>query len=388
MALRSKILLTLLFVLALLSVALGVMAYRTYDEIEDYKVPQRPGAYELKSGYTARRVAEDLAGDAFFKPFIHVWVMTHPELSAVQKGDYAIDGSKTLKQILEDMVAGNVQVKIYPTLAIVEGSTFEQLKDRILKLKRTTPKDLETLEKAASFMRATLKDEALLESLGGAHDSLEGLLMPATYPVFDNKTCAQTVGRALYDMAVFMQKHYPDRADRVTITPYEVLIMASIIERETLLDDERPQVAAVFYNRLDKKMRLQTDPTVAYGISPKFTGRLTRAMLEAETPYNTYRIDGLPPTPISMPRRESILAALHPADTKALYFVARDISPKDGHVFTDTLEAHNRAAAQYRRKVKEYYAKQKAQQKAGEKAQQKAGAGQGNNKKTENSAKK
>ena len=152
-----------------------------------------------------------------------------------------------------------------------------------------------------------------------------------------------------------MAAQWPDRDQSAWVkTPYEALIIASIIERETLVDDERPYVAAVFYNRLKKNMRLQTDPTVMYGISPDFSGRLSREQLRKDTPYNTYTRGGLPPTPIAMPSKASIEAALHPADSKALYFVAADVSPTKGHVFTNSLDDHNKAVAQYRRKVREY----------------------------------
>ena len=127
-------------------------------------------------------------------------------------------------------------------------------------------------------------------------------------------------------------------------TPYEALIMASLIEKETAVASERPLIAAVFLHRLRIGMKLQTDPTVIYGLGAAYDGNLHKRDLEADTPYNTYTRAGLPPTPIAMPGREAIEAALHPADTSALYFVARG----DGsHQFSNTIEEHNRAVARY-----------------------------------------
>ncbi|MBQ9273913.1 MAG: endolytic transglycosylase MltG [Succinivibrio sp.] len=370
----------LIFVAVLLSAALliGGALYLTseYERLNAYKIPQRPEAYSVPAGAGVRRIATDLLGDEFPAPLVHLWVFNaDASLSAVQKGDYAIDGNKTLAQLLADMVAGNVAVKTYPTLLIVEGSNLAALKERLSKLEGGQ-KALDELAVPVTFMHKALthgSDLSLLESLGGPHNSLEGLLMPATYPVFDNRAVSAAVGRALTDMAQFMYQQWPLREEDLPLkTPYEALIIASIIERETLVDDERPKVAAVFYNRLAKKMRLQTDPTVMYGISPDFKGRLTKAMLGADTPYNTYTRDGLPPTPISMPSRSSIVAALHPAEVDSLYFVAKSVDPREGHVFSATLGEHNKAVKDYRKKVKDYQAARQAQAEAQNKEQAKA----------------
>ena len=132
------------------------------------------------------------------------------------------------------------------------------------------------------------------------------------------------------------------------------MILASIIERESSIGAERNKIAAVFYNRLKRGMMLQTDPAVMYGVSPDFKGPLTRSQLRKDTPYNTYTRAGLTPTPISMPGAESIQAALHPEKSDALYFVAKSHDPKDGHIFSNSLQEHNKAVSQYRKKVKEY----------------------------------
>jgi peptidoglycan lytic transglycosylase G len=134
-------------------------------------------------------------------------------------------------------------------------------------------------------------------------------------------------------------------------TPYEALILASIVEKETARADERARIAGVFVRRLQKRMRLQTDPTVIYGIGPAFDGNLTRHDLEADTPYNTYTRAGLPPTPIAMPGRAAIHAALHPADGDALYFVATGL-PDGSHTFSATKDEHDAAVAAYLKRLR------------------------------------
>jgi UPF0755 protein len=154
-------------------------------------------------------------------------------------------------------------------------------------------------------------------------------------------------------MQEVLAEEWAGRAESIPIaTPYEALILASIIEKETARADERPKISGVFTRRLDKRMRLQTDPTVIYGIGPGFSGNLTRRDLRTDTPYNTYTRNGLPPTPIALPGRYAIHAALHPADGKELYFVATGIG--DGsHAFSATKDEHDAAVAEYLRRLRQ-----------------------------------
>ena len=254
------------------------------------------------------------------------------------------------------MVKGNVVEKVYPTVVIVEGSTFNSLLNKLKKTGLSDPVFYKAIENPKKLLEDIFeKDPDLLKALGGAKDSLEGLLMPATYPMPEREPFMSVLKQSLHKMATYMKEAWENRdKDIILKDPYEALILASIVERETLLADERPYVAAVFYNRLNKRMRLQTDPTVMYGISPSFSGKLTREHLNKDTDYNTYTRLGLTPTPISMPQESSIDAVLHPAKSKALYFVAKDFSPTSGHVFSETLKEHNRAVSQYRAKVRAY----------------------------------
>ncbi|MGN0914751.1 MAG: endolytic transglycosylase MltG [Succinivibrio sp.] len=311
--------------------------------------------YSLKTGANAGTVVDDLVGNPLEKRVDRLWLKFHEEYAAVQKGDYLVDGTKTLLDILNDMVQGNIVEKIYPTFPVVEGTNYAKIMRQI---KRRSTKDerfYKLMEDKKQFMREIFSDDLdLLEFIGGARDNYEGLIAPATYPMYEKDPLFLMFKNGMIKQVSVLKKHWDSRTCGDYIkTPYDALIMASLIERETFLDNERAMVSSVFENRLNINMKLQTDPSVMYGVSPIFTGRLTRANLKEDTPYNTYTRYGLPPTPICMPREASIVAALNPAESNALYFVAKSPSPKDGHVFSSTLRDHNRAVAEYRQKVRD-----------------------------------
>jgi len=194
---------------------------------------------------------------------------------------------------------------------------------------------------------AAMSDAELMHAIGAEESHPEGLLFPDTYFYAPHTSDLNVLRRAYRLQRDKLQAAWDTRAPGLPYrTQYEALIMASIVEKETGAAFERPQIAGVFLNRLRLGMRLQTDPTVIYGLGERFDGNLRKVDLQTDTPYNTYTRAGLPPTPIAMPSEAAILAALHPAKTDALYFVAR----KNGtHVFSSTLEAHNRAVNRYQR---------------------------------------
>jgi UPF0755 protein len=206
------------------------------------------------------------------------------------------------------------------------------------------------------FIDTTLTDEdwpGLLEELGAEGGHPEGLFLPETYR-FPRNTSDRNVLRQAYGlMQDVLAEEWQTKAENLPIaTPYEALVLASIIEKETARGDERPRISGVFTRRLEKRMRLQTDPTVIYGVGPGFNGNLTRRDLQTDTPYNTYTRGGLPPTPIAMPGRAAINAALHPADGEELYFVATGLA--DGsHTFSATKDEHDAAVAQYLRRLRQ-----------------------------------
>lgn len=194
---------------------------------------------------------------------------------------------------------------------------------------------------------AGMSDAEILQAIGAEENHIEGLLFPDTYFYAPQASDLTVLRRAYHRQHEKLMAAWETRAPGLPYrTPYEALIMASIVEKETGAASERPQIAGVFLNRLKLGMRLQTDPTVIYGLGDRFDGNLRKADLQRDTPYNTYTRAGLPPTPIAMPSEAAIEAALHPARTDALYFVARG----DGtHVFSSTLEAHNRAVRRYQK---------------------------------------
>ncbi len=195
--------------------------------------------------------------------------------------------------------------------------------------------------------------EQVMEAVGAAGQHPEGWFFPDTYMFSGSETDLDILKRAYSRMVRVLDEEWENREQGLPYnSPYEALIMASIVERETGVAHERQEVAGVFVRRLHKGMRLQTDPTVIYGMGDDYDGRIRTRDLRAYTPYNTYRIDGLPPTPIALPGRDSVHAALHPADGDALFFVARG----DGsHKFSRTLAEHQKAVREFQLNRREDY---------------------------------
>ncbi|SCZ58961.1 endolytic transglycosylase MltG [Thiohalomonas denitrificans] len=252
----------------------------------------------------------------------------------IKAGEYHVEPDTRPLQLLQQMVKG--RVKQY-SLTLVEGWTFAQVLDAI----RGNPYLENTL--------ADLDHEAIMERLGLAGEHPEGQFLSDSYRFPRGTRDVDFLRRAHRAMQSYLEAAWEKRDEDLPLqTPYEALILASIIEKETGVPEERPAIAGVFVRRLNRGMRLQTDPTIIYGLGEEFDGNLRRVHLrDSDNPYNTYRHSGLPPTPIAMPGREAIDAALHPADGKSLYFVSRG----DGsHVFSATLEEHNQAVIKYQLK--------------------------------------
>jgi UPF0755 protein len=253
--------------------------------------------------------------------------------SALKAGSYQLDASWSALELL-DAITGAATVRL-DRIALVEGWTFRQLRaalDANPSLKHDT---------------AGLSATGILQLLGIARASPEGLFFPDSYYFPKGTTDVSVLRRAARRMQAMLDQQWAQRSDGLPIQdPYEALIVASIVEKETALKADRPLVAAVLLNRLRKGMRLQADPTVIYGLGEEFDGNLRRQHLEADNPYNTYARPGLPPTPIAMPGLASLAAAVQPAASSALYFVARG----DGSShFSESLDEHNRAVNKYQR---------------------------------------
>lgn len=354
----------LLICLALIVVTIGgfcIVVYLSINSFQKSPVIYKEQLYSLKTGDNASTVLNAFITNPIEKQIDHMYLRFHKEYSAVQKGQYLVDGKKSLLDILKDMVAGNVVEKIYPTFTVVEGTNLSKILNNISKRKVDDKKFYSLIKDHKKFMEDVFSDQPdLLDFIGGPKDNFEGLVAPATYPMYEKSPLYKLFKRGMINQVKLLKKEWENREPNDFVsTPYEALILASLIERETFLDEERSKVSSVFKNRLQNQMRLQTDPSVMYGVSHNFSGKLTKKHLKADTPYNTYTRFGLPPTPICMPQEKSIHAALHPEDSNSLYFVAKGVSPKEGHSFSNTLEDHNRAVVAYRKKVSEYLKQQK-----------------------------
>jgi UPF0755 protein len=256
--------------------------------------------------------------------------------SRIHAGEYRVGPDTTPVMLLDHLVGGDV---ILHSVTLPEGWTVAEFLDR---LRATEALDTDDLPAGA-------ESPALLRILGlaeGPHENAEGWLFPETYRFRRGDEARVILRKAHARMRDILETEWDRRDENLPIDrPYEALILASIVEKETAVPAERPMIAGVFMNRLRDGMRLQTDPTVIYGLGEAFDGNLQRHHLrESDNPYNTYRRAGLPPTPIANPGREAIRAVCQPADTEARYFVARG----DGtHVFSETLDEHNRAVRRF-----------------------------------------
>ena len=291
--------------------------------------------YSIKSGSSLSAVIYDLTNkDIISHPRYLLWYARLNGLSNKMKtGDYRLTKKSTVKEFLDDIFTGKV---IQFSLTIIEGWSFDQLLDAINKhphIKHT----LSNISKEEIMMKLELQ---------GVH--YEGQFLPDTYHFPKQLLDVEFLKRAYLSMQRVLNEEWNNRATNLIYkNPYEALIMASIVEKETGKASERQQISGVFVRRLEKRMRLQTDPTVIYGMGDKYKGNIRKRDLLRDTPYNTYRRRGLPPTPIALPGRDAIYAALHPEEGNTLYFVARG----DGsHHFSETLKEHNNAVIKYQLK--------------------------------------
>ncbi|PJG83908.1 endolytic transglycosylase MltG [Caviibacterium pharyngocola] len=293
----------------------------------------------IERGTTGAKLAEllkqeNITDDAWFLPAL---LKVQPQLNKIKAGTYSLDGVKTLGDLLRVLNEGK---EAQFSVRFIEGETFKNWR--------------KNLEKAP-HLRQTLQDKSAVEIFRlldlpnekAEQQNLEGWLYPDTYNYTPNSTDLALLNRAAERMKKALDAAWAERDPDLPLKdPYELLILASIVEKETALDSERGKVASVFVNRLNQKMKLQTDPTVIYGMGERYNGNIRRKDLEEATPYNTYVIDGLPPTPIAMPSESSLKAAAQPEKTDFLYFVA---DGSGGHKFSRTLAEHNRAVQDYLR---------------------------------------
>lgn len=298
------------------------------------QVPSEGVEFDIPSGSSFALVSSNLVSGGLISTdrWLRLYVRWQGTGGAIHAGDYFIEPGATPKSLLDKFTSGAVRLYDF---TIVEGWNFREV---LLALHSN------------DALKATMTNEdwpALLESLGAQMTHPEGLFLPETYRFARGTTDRELLGQAYALMQKVLTEEWDDRSSDAPVqSPYETLILASIVEKETARADERPKIAGVFARRLGKRMRLQTDPTVIYGIGPAFDGKLTRKHLTTDTPYNTYTRHGLPPTPIAMPGRAAINAALHPEEGSELFFVATGLD--DGsHKFSSTKAEHDAAVQEY-----------------------------------------
>ena len=303
------------------------------QQVEDYLALPRIDKTQLitvPAGSNFSRLGNDLLAQAIVTDLRWWKVISklHPELTKIRSGTYQIKEGFNLQDILLTINTGkDFQFKV----TLVEGSTFKEWVTSL-----NNAKQLKPLKKT---------EAELIEALAIPHKKLEGLLFPETYHYSADMSAYSIIKKAYHHQTAVLNKLWAEREKGLPYkTPYEALIMASIIEKESGLSNDRDKISSVFVNRLRRNMRLQTDPTVIYGMGERYNGRIRSKDLREKTAYNTYTMFGLPPTPIAMPSEAALYATLHPAKTKYLYFVSKG----DGtSYFSKSLREHNNAVNKY-----------------------------------------
>lgn len=331
----KSLFLILVLAVTLLAIAGGI-AYHYLTKPLDINTPQR---YEVERGSSSIKIGQQLADLGWIEHPILTRIALKLDNTLVPKvGVYQLQPNMNLMDVMVLLDSG--ETISYP-ITLLEGKTFREY--------------LVHMQKAGNIEMTLvgLSAEEVAQKMGLNVVSPEGMLLANTYRYHDGDTDLDILLQAHGLLEQTLDSEWDNKAKALPYaTAYDALIMASIIEKETGVPDERPLISRVFLSRLERGMRLQTDPTVIYGMGESYDGNITRRDLQQHTPYNTYRINGLPPTPIANVGYEAIHAAMHPGETDALYFVAKG----DGsHVFSKTLREHNAAVAKYQyRRVENY----------------------------------
>ncbi len=297
-------------------------------------LPQAVAEVSIEPGTSPKEVAALVAkaGVPVNATLLYLWFRLSGQSRQIRAGSYEWSGQVSPRQILQKLVRGD---ESSGSVTLVEGWNIRQVREALRKADRLKPDT------------AQLSDAQLMQALERPGLHPEGRFFPDTYTYSKGSTDLAVLRRAMRAMDRHLEAAWAQRNPKIPLKmPEQALILASIVEKETGLLSDQGQISAVFHNRLVLGMRLQTDPTVIYGMGTRFDGNIRRSDLTTDTPYNTYTREGLPPTPISMPGRAALHAALHPAASKALFFVARGDGSSE---FSATLEEHNRAVNKYQR---------------------------------------
>jgi UPF0755 protein len=322
-----------LILLVLVSVILfaGWFAYQVNKPV---RLPAVPYEFSIEPGSSLKSVAKQLA-DAGVLHDVWSFVLLSRAMglaSSLKAGDYEIAESTSLLQLLERITRGDINQS---EIRFIEGWTFAQLRQTL------------DAHPAVRHDTTNLSGREILQLIGASETAGEGLFFPDTYFFAKGSSDTAILRRAYHAMQNHLNIAWAERATNLPLAdPYQALILASIVEKETGKESDRTMVAGVFVNRLRLSMLLQTDPTVIYGLGDRFDGNLRKKDLLTDQEYNTYTRRGLPPTPIAMPGLASIQAALNPAKTDALYFVAKG---KGESHFSNNLAEHNRAVSKYQK---------------------------------------
>jgi UPF0755 protein len=322
----------------LLGVGGGALAWDLLNFLNSPLPVSEPRMLQVRPGsnfHTLGRqwVEEGLVRWPHHARYLRLYARLSGKATRLKAGEYRVQPGMTARQLVDGLVSGRAYQY---ALTLIEGWTFQQMMQAVA---------------AAPALRHTLPDssgETVMQALGRAGEHPEGRFFPDTYHFPGGTTDVDFLRRAYHTMTRILEQEWQDRAPGLPLnSPYEALILASIIEKETGQPQERAEIAGVFVRRLKLGMLLQTDPTVIYGMGSAFDGNIRLADLRRDTPYNTYTRPGLTPTPICLPGRDAIHAALHPAPGDSLYFVSRG----DGsHHFSSSLEEHNQAVRKYQLK--------------------------------------
>ena len=325
----------LLTVFLLISIAaLGLGGWALWWVYQPLRLPGPAVDLSIENGTLPRGVAQAVrdAGVDVSPDLLYLWFRFSGQDRDIKAGSYELEAGITPHRLLSKLARGEETLS---AVTLVEGWTFRQFRA--------------TLAKEAVLKPDTkgLADEAVMALLGRTGQHPEGRFFPDTYTYSKGSSDLAVLRRAMRAMDKRLEAAWSQRSPEAAVkTPDEALILASIVEKETGKAGDRTQIAAVFSNRLRAGMPLQTDPTVIYGMGTSFDGNLRKKDLQTDTPWNTYTRPGLPPTPIAMPGRASLFAAVQPASSKALYFVARGDGSSQ---FSSSLDEHNRAVNKYQR---------------------------------------
>ncbi|MDQ7090997.1 MAG: endolytic transglycosylase MltG [Methylococcales bacterium] len=329
-----KIFVNILAFLSFAFIAVAIFGWVTYHKENLRIVVIESQSFEIKKGDSVTQIIQNLQKQKVdINPlWFKIIGYSQQSIHTLKAGEYTLKKNLTTRELLALLTSGKSRQY---SITFPEGWAFKQMLKKISE----TPNLQQTL--------AGVDNETLMSRLGADYKHPEGLFFPDTYFFNKNSSDFSILQKAYDKMQRVLQQQWDNKEkDLVIKTPYETLILASIIEKETAAMSERTLISGVFSRRLQKRMLLQTDPTVIYGMGDHYQGNIRRKDLREATPYNTYVIKGLPPTPIAMPGKAAIHAALHPAKGKSLYFVSRG----DGtHVFSATLKDHNNAVNTYQR---------------------------------------